>query len=61
MKAYRGGQRYSSMLTSGLDGCQSLTSHPAQFNPGKEPLYPMGKRTTLPFNRGLDGPHSQSG
>jgi hypothetical protein len=34
------GQRYSSTLTSGLDGCQRLTSHPAQFNPGKEPWYP---------------------
>jgi hypothetical protein len=33
-------QRYSSPLTSGLDGCQWLNSHPAQFNPGKEPRYP---------------------
>jgi hypothetical protein len=30
----KGEQRYSSTLTSALDGCQWLTSHPAQFNPG---------------------------
>jgi hypothetical protein len=33
-------KRYSSPLTSGLDGCQWLNSQPAQFDPGKEPQYP---------------------
>jgi hypothetical protein len=38
-ESIQGEQSYSSTLTSGLDGCQWLTSHPAQFNPGKESLY----------------------